>query len=96
MVDKKKTGCPCHDQELKSLNRVSGQVEGVKKMIAEGCYCPNIIIQIKAIRSALKTVQSNMLKSHLNSCVVESFNSKNEKDKQDKIDELTNLFKKLS
>lgn len=85
---------PDHSKEIKKLNRISGQVEGVKKMIEDRRYCPDIIIQLKAISSAVKSVEANILKSHLESCVKDIFKEGN-KDKQNKkIEELLTLFKK--
>ena len=81
---------PCHEAELPRLNRVLGQLEGVKKMIAENRYCPEILIQLKAVRSAIKAVEGNILKRHLQSCVAQSFD--NEQSKAEKIEELKMLF----
>ena len=66
---------PCHKQEIPRLNRVIGQLEGVKKMIEELRYCPDILIQLRAARSAIRAVESNILKTHLQSCVAQSFAS---------------------
>ena len=44
---------PSHKEHLGKLNRVSGQVEGVKRMIDEGKYCVDIMTQIRAARSRL-------------------------------------------
>ena len=81
---------PCHKQEIPRLNRVIGQLEGVKKMIEERRYCPDILIQLRAARSAIRAVESNILKTHLQSCVAQSFAS--EEDKEQKLNELKELF----
>ena len=81
---------PCHKQEIPRLNRVIGQLEGVKKMIEELRYCPDILIQLRAARSAIRAVESNILKTHLQSCVAQSFAS--EEDKEQKLNELKELF----
>ncbi len=80
---------PSHLENMPRLNRISGQIEGVKKMIEDGRYCPDIIIQLRAIRSAIKAVEANILKKHLQHCVAQSFT---EKDKDKKIEELKMLF----
>ena len=91
MSDEHNLQCPpCHEAELPRLNRVLGQLEGIKKMIAENRYCPEILIQLKAIRSAIRAVEGNILKRHLQSCVVQSFD--NEQAKTEKIEELNMLF----
>lgn len=81
---------PCHKQEIPRLNRVIGQLEGVKKMIEELRYCPDILIQLRAARSAIRAVESNILKTHLQSCVAQSFAS--EEGKEQKLNELKELF----
>lgn len=81
---------PSHKSELPRLNRISGQLEGIKKMIEEGRYCPDILIQLRAVRSAVRAVESNILKTHLKSCVAQSF--ANEQEREQKIDELKELF----
>lgn len=59
-------------------------------MIEEGRYCPDILIQLRAVRSAVRAVEGNILKTHLKSCVAQSFADENEREK--KIDELKELF----
>lgn len=53
------------------LSRVMGQIGGVKKMIDDGRYCTDIIIQISACEKALQSVSDILLKEHLETCVVE-------------------------
>lgn len=84
-----------HDSELGKLNRIAGQVEGVKKMITEQRYCPDILTQLRATRAAIRAVEANILESHLKSCVAESLAGGNAKDAQKKIDELKDLFKRF-
>ena len=89
-----KNSFPDHSKELKRLNRISGQIEGVKKMIKERRYCADIIIQLKAVSSAVKSAEVVILKSHLESCVKDVFRENNLKERQKKIDELLKLFMK--
>ena len=64
------------EQELKSLinrlNRIEGQVRGVKAMLEEERYCVDILTQISAIQSALNSFNKELLGNHIKSCVVES------------------------
>lgn len=89
-----KSEFPDHSKELGKLNRISGQVEGIKRMINERRYCPDIIIQLKAISSAVKAVEANILKSHLESCVKQVFQENDQAEQAKKIAELLKLFKK--
>ena len=86
---------PDHSGELNKLNRLEGQVNGIKKMIEEGRYCPDIITQLRAIRSAAKSVESNILRRHLEFCVKQAFSSGGDMASEEKLDELMKLFKKL-
>lgn len=85
---------PDHSAEIKRLNRILGQLEGVKKMIEEKRYCYDILVQTKAISSALKSLEATILEKHLNHCVSAAFESKNEKESQEKITELMEFFTK--
>lgn len=86
---------PDHSDELKSLNRLEGQVNGIKKMIEERRYCPDIITQLRAIGSAAKAIESNILRRHLEACVRDAFLSGDKSASQEKLDELIKIFKKL-
>lgn len=85
-----RSDCPCHKGEIPRLNRVIGQLEGIKKMIETHRYCPDILIQLRAVRSAIRAVEGNILKAHLQSCVAQSFESHIDRDQ--KIEELKQLF----
>ena len=56
---------------IKRLNRIEGQIRGIKKMIENDCYCDEILNQITSIRSALAGVQEKLLTGHIGTCVVE-------------------------
>lgn len=65
-----------HSEKLKSnltsrLNRIEGQVRGVKRMIDEDVYCDDVLNVIASIQSALSGVSSLLLEYHMKSCVVE-------------------------
>jgi CsoR family transcriptional regulator, copper-sensing transcriptional repressor len=61
-----------HKKNLVSrLNRIEGQIRGIKGLIEKDTYCDDIITQISAVQSALNSVGKLLLESHLKSCVVE-------------------------
>ncbi|MCQ2965299.1 MAG: metal-sensing transcriptional repressor [Alphaproteobacteria bacterium] len=68
------------------LNKVSGQIEGVKRMIDDNRYFMETIIQLRAVRSSLKSIENNMLKDIFSSLLSSTTLSENEIDK--KIEEL--------
>lgn len=59
------------------LNRVIGQIGGVKKMIDDGRYCLDIMVQISACEKALVAVSDILLKEHFETCVVEEIQKNN-------------------
>ena len=83
------------DEELRKLmnrlNRVEGQVRGVKKMLEEEQYCVDILTQVSAIQAALNAFNKELLSSHIHSCVVEEI----QKGNTQVVDEALELIKKL-
>jgi len=86
---------PDHSKEISRLNRISGQLEGVRKMIEERRYCPDILTQLRAVSSAAKSLEATILEAHLGSCVADAFKSDNAKEQKEKITELVKLFKRF-
>ncbi len=86
---------PSHQAEIRRLNRISGQVEGVKKMIEEQRYCPEILNQLRAIRAAVKGIEGEILRRHLSSCVTMAMQNGDETSRARSIDEVTRLFSKF-
>ncbi len=84
---------PSHTSQIPRLNRAIGQLEGVKRMIDEGRYCVDIMTQLRAARSALKTIELGILELHMGACVADAC-GKNEKLKKERIGEVMELLKK--
>lgn len=82
-----------HSAELKRLSRIKGQVEGVERMIEDRRYCPEIVHQIKAIRSALKSLEACIVEGHMRHCVKQAIASKDAFVVQEKIEEIILLLK---
>lgn len=82
---------PDHSDQIKRINRIIGQLNGVSKMIEANTYCPEILIQTKAIASAIKSLEVNLLDKHINHCVKHSF--ERGVGVKEKTDELLNIFK---
>jgi len=81
-----------YEPEKKRLSRVRGQVEGVQKMIDDHRYCPEIIIQIRAARAALRSIESSILEKHLRGCVRNAIHTRDPIETETKIRELVQLF----
>lgn len=74
------------------LNRINGQVNGVKKMIEEDSYCNDILIQLSAIKNSVQSLSNELLDSHLRTCITTDL----QKGNLDAVDEVVNLFKKFN
>ena len=57
------------DNLLIRLNRIQGQIQGIRKMVEKPRYCPQMMNQIAAVRRALDSVSMLMLEDHMNTCV---------------------------
>ncbi|KIL52388.1 hypothetical protein KP77_06480 [Jeotgalibacillus alimentarius] len=65
-----------HSEDMKKnlttrLNRIEGQVRGIKGMIDKDTYCDDVITQIAATQSALNSVSKLLLEGHMKSCIVD-------------------------
>jgi len=77
---------------LDRLNRIEGQIRGIKNMIEKNTYCDDVINQIEASRSALHSVQIILLESHIKNCVVDQLQHGD----TDVIEEVLKTIKKLT
>jgi DNA-binding FrmR family transcriptional regulator len=69
-----------HSDKTKSnlisrLNRIEGQIRGIKGLIEKDTYCDDVLNQIAAAQSALNSVGRLLLEGHMKSCVVERIQS---------------------
>ncbi|HHU86462.1 MAG: metal-sensitive transcriptional regulator [Pelotomaculaceae bacterium] len=53
------------------LNRIEGQVRGIKRMIEEGVYCDSVLNQIASVQSALNGAARLLLEKHMKTCIKE-------------------------
>lgn len=77
----------------KRLRRISGQINGIEKMIDESRYCVEVLQQIMAARAALNQVALIMIESHTKSCVV---NAIREDRTEEAIDELMGVLSRFT
>ena len=73
------------------LNRVIGQLNGTKNMLDDNRYCGDILVQIAAAQSALKSVAQIILTEHMKTCVVDDIKAGN----TEVIDEAIDLINRL-
>ena len=77
---------------ISRLNRIEGQVRGVKAMVQDERYCTDILVQVSAIQSALNGFSRTLLSSHVKSCVVEEIKNG---DADKAVDELCETIRKM-
>lgn len=100
MVDKK--SCECcskttnrSEEERKKLinrlNRIEGQIRGIRGMVEKDVYCTDILIQSAAVNAAVNAFNKELLASHIRGCVARDIRD----GKDDTIDELVVTLQKL-
>ena len=83
------------DEEYKKLihrlNRIEGQVKGIKRMVEQNAYCTDILIQVSAINSVLNSFNKELLANHIKTCVADDIRQ----GKDDTIDDLVKTLQRL-
>lgn len=74
------------------LNRVIGQLKGVKDMIDDERYCGDVLTQLAAAESAVRRISELVLKEHMRTCVVEEIRAGND----EVVDEVMQLMRRFS
>ena len=93
--------CCCHktkersEEEYKSLihrlNRIEGQIRGIRNMVEKSAYCPDILIQVAAANAALNAFSKELLAQHIRTCVARDIRA----GRDETIDELVATLQKL-
>ena len=91
---KTKPHATTHEETLHRLRRIAGQVQGIQRMVDDKHYCIDILTQIQAARSALRAVELQILKKHVDHCVRDAFASGSPAEADQKMDELLRVLKK--
>ena len=85
----------CPEEEIRSLvnrlSRIEGQVRGIRRMVEQGAYCPEILVQSAAVSAAMNGFNRQLLSSHVHTCVVEDIRN----GREETVDELCALLQKL-
>ena len=76
---------------ISRLNRMEGQIKGIRNMLEEERYCVDILTQVSSVSSALKAFSKELLQRHIASCVVEEI----EEGREGAVEELCDLIKKI-
>ncbi len=73
------------------LNRIEGQIRGIKNMVEKNAYCTDILVQVQAATAALNAFNKELLGNHIRTCVATDIRN----GKDDTIDELVGTLQKL-
>jgi len=76
---------------INRLNRIEGQIRGIKNMIENDAYCPDVLIQVSAASSALGAFNRELLAEHIRTCVASGI----EKGDKAVVDELLDTLKHI-
>ncbi|MBR2810964.1 MAG: metal-sensing transcriptional repressor [Solobacterium sp.] len=76
---------------LTRLKKAEGQIRGIEKMVENDAYCPDILIQVSAVTSALNSFNRELLACHIRSCVREDILA----GRDESIDELLQVLQKM-
>lgn len=83
------------DDEYKKLihrlNRIEGQIRGIRGMVENDAYCTDILIQVSAVSAALNAFNKELLANHIRTCVTDDIRN----GKDEVIDELVTTLQKL-
>ena len=95
--------CCCHKTKESSederrklmnrLNRIEGQIRGIKGMLERDAYCPDILAQAAAANAALNAFSRELLSNHIRSCVVNDVRAGNDEIVDELLDTLQKLMK---
>lgn len=76
---------------INRLNRIEGQLRGIKGMVENNAYCPDILIQSAAVNAAINAFNKELLANHIRTCVADDIRN----GKDEVIDELVVTLQKL-
>ena len=87
----KHRGCCEVKSLLNRLNRIEGQVRGVKGMVEKDAYCVDILTQVAAVQAALNAFTRELLGNHIRTCVADGIRA----GEDEVIDELVSTVQKI-
>ena len=76
---------------ISRLNRIEGQIRGIKGMLEKDAYCTEVLVQVEAAKAAMNSFTKVLLANHIKSCVTEDIKA----GKKETVDELVATLQKL-
>ena len=101
-MEEKKKCCSCPERKkerseqeyvdlIHRLNRIEGQVRGIRRMVERDAYCTDILVQVAAVNAALNSFNKMLLSNHIKTCVTRDIRE----GKEETVDELLITLQKL-
>ncbi len=99
-ADDERCCCSCKTTErsaeevkklINRLNRIEGQIRGIRGMVERDAYCPDILTQSAAVTAAMNAFNRELMSNHIKHCVVRDIRA----GKEDTVDELVFTLQKL-
>ncbi|MCM1499133.1 MAG: metal-sensing transcriptional repressor [Clostridium sp.] len=100
-MSKEQEECCCNRKKERSqeeykglihrLNRIEGQVRGIRRMVEESAYCTDILVQSAAVTAAINAFNKELLANHIRTCVVDDIRD----GREETIEELLNTIQKM-
>lgn len=78
---------------LNRLNRIEGQVRGIKGMVEKDAYCTDILIQVAAVNAALNSFNKVLLANHMKTCITQDIRNGKEESMEEVLAILPKLMK---
>lgn len=88
---KKERGEQEHKDLLHRLNRIEGQIRGIKGMVEKDVYCTDILVQVAAVTAALNSFNRQLLETHIKTCVIDDI----KEGREETVEELLTTLQKL-
>ena len=95
------SSCRCHKTKkrdeteskrlLNRLSRIEGQIRGIRRMVENDAYCPDILIQASAVSAAINAFNRELLSAHIHTCVANDIRE----GKDEVIDELVDTIQRM-
>lgn len=73
------------------LNRIEGQIRGIRGMVERDVYCTDILVQVSAVNAALNSFNKVLLTNHIKTCVTRDI----KEGREETVEELVQLLPKL-
>lgn len=81
-----------HVSQTDRLSKIEGQVRGVIKMVEEERYCMDILTQLRSMQSALRSVEREIARTHVESCVRKAIESGSSKEVKEHLQEISEFL----